>query len=399
MSGFNRRPKTITVAILVLLFLGVLIPADKGMAAFVDRSSVADGTMFSEIESGIRTDRLASAQDLLEGNSLALQKNDTSRYHYLRGFLRFKRGQFGAAVVDLRKAAEASRPQTPSDWFLLLGRAAAGARDYPLCRTGFQSASAWQKLAAADGAAFAGCLEALGEYETAWDVLQGLGPNDGESRRIIGLAKGRFLMGRHLYEQSRRLFAALWNQGDMSRADLFDVARQFRDQNRCSDAIELLASVGSNALGAVGLQERARCQLALLDHEGAANSLAELSLFDGRYLEETAELFKRAGRPQLALVYNERLEDSAAKVRQRFGLLLDAGDHDGALSLLPFLQKWDLMEQDEVRYGLAYANFQIGEVAEMERFLSGIRRADLARKATELRKRVAQRQPSGTFTQ
>ena len=117
----------------------------------------------------------------------------------------------------------------------------------------------------------------------------------------------------------------------------------------------------------------------------AARFLQVAAEYDNAYALDAAELFRRAGQLESALYMNARVLDPTEKVRQRFGLLLDAQDFERALALQPRLSRLGLTREDSVAYGLAYARFRIGDTEGAEALLTGISDPDLFQKATALR--------------
>lgn len=128
---------------------------------------------------------------------------------------------------------------------------------------------------------------------------------------------------------------------------------------------------------------------AWLDHGAplaAASLLAGQASLHPELYAEAAELFRRAGHPRRALILNARVPDPVRKLRQRVGLLLALGHYDALVGLERALHRAGLLEDQEIRYALAYAQYRAGAFAEAERHLVPISRPDLFRKATELRR-------------
>jgi tetratricopeptide (TPR) repeat protein len=101
---------------------------------------------------------------------------------------------------------------------------------------------------------------------------------------------------------------------------------------------------------------------------------------------DAAELYRRAGRPGRAVRLNEKVADQKSKVRQRLGLLIELERFDEAVSLAPRLARLGLIDEDAVRYGLAYAHFMTGRFEAAEKALEPISDPALFEKALQLRK-------------
>ena len=114
--------------------------------------------------------------------------------------------------------------------------------------------------------------------------------------------------------------------------------------------------------------------------------LQEASVRHPRLAVESAELFRRAGAHLRALHMNARVTDQKEKVRQRLGILIDMGAYERAAALEPRLERLGLLEDENIRYALAYAAFRIGDFDAAMRHLSGLSDASLFEKGIALRK-------------
>jgi hypothetical protein len=117
----------------------------------------------------------------------------------------------------------------------------------------------------------------------------------------------------------------------------------------------------------------------------AGEMLQEAAAFDARYAGNAAEAFRRARRWDRALYLNGMVHDTAEKVRQRFGILLDMGEWDQAASLDPRLRRLGLTDDESLAYGLAYAHYRSGAFDRAEALLRSLRDPTLFRQAALLR--------------
>jgi tetratricopeptide (TPR) repeat protein len=121
----------------------------------------------------------------------------------------------------------------------------------------------------------------------------------------------------------------------------------------------------------------------------AAHYLQIASTIDPSYGIQAAEAWRQAGMAERALYMNAQSGDSPEKARQRLALLLEAEEYARALSLEPRLSRHQLLSEDPIRYGLAYAHFQLGQIDESETWLNGISDPQIFRQATRLRSAIA----------
>ncbi|MCB9727529.1 MAG: hypothetical protein H6744_02415 [Deltaproteobacteria bacterium] len=121
----------------------------------------------------------------------------------------------------------------------------------------------------------------------------------------------------------------------------------------------------------------------------AAASILERQSFSHPELRaDAAELYRRAGEPHRALRLNALIEDQPAKLRQRMGILVDLERFEEVAALGPRLERLGLMEDEAMRYALAYAAFRTGQFDVADRALRGIGDPDLFRKATAIRQAI-----------
>jgi len=132
----------------------------------------------------------------------------------------------------------------------------------------------------------------------------------------------------------------------------------------------------------------ARVYLERGEPSAAADLLYTAALLDPELLGEAAELYRRAGQAQRALWLNGRISDQAEKLRQRMGLYLQLGHFEQAAALQGALRRNGLMDDEDMRYAVAYALFRTGEFRHAESLLATLERPELFRKATELRRAI-----------
>ena len=126
----------------------------------------------------------------------------------------------------------------------------------------------------------------------------------------------------------------------------------------------------------------------------AAELLSVLSLEDSKYAIETAEAYRNAGRHRQALQHNGFAPSSKEKAQQRFSLLLEMEQYAQAVSLTDRLTYWKLTEDDAVRYGLAYAHFQLKSFEEALQYCSGITDRNVFQQSVTLRQIIRDCQES-----
>ena len=152
---------------------------------------------------------------------------------------------------------------------------------------------------------------------------------------------------------------------------------------------------------ALGILEVARLQFPgndtvakLLAHtyldQGQLNSAAyileQAALLNPDLLSEAAEVYRRANRFHKALTLNEGVQDQKIKLKQRLSILLALKQYERAANMESGLYRTGLLEDQHVRYALAYAYFSSGRFAEAGKQLDHLTEPELFRKGIELRR-------------
>ena len=120
----------------------------------------------------------------------------------------------------------------------------------------------------------------------------------------------------------------------------------------------------------------------------AADIIDAASRQDTALIPEAAELYRRAGQVYRAMLLNSQVRDQNAKFKQRMDLLLELGHFEQAAAMEQDLYRTGLLDNEDIRYALAYAMFKVGAFESAEKHLSLLRRSDLFRKAVEVRRAI-----------
>ncbi|WP_345975012.1 hypothetical protein [Sulfurimonas sp. HSL3-7] len=128
-----------------------------------------------------------------------------------------------------------------------------------------------------------------------------------------------------------------------------------------------------------------------LDQEmihAAADLFDQASIEDAKYTKEAAEMLRRAREFTLALYKNTQLLDTKEKYKQRIAIYLEFGEYERVVSAHSAIERSGLLEDENIRYALAYAYYMTANFAACEAQLKELTRPDLFAKATELRKNI-----------
>lgn len=122
----------------------------------------------------------------------------------------------------------------------------------------------------------------------------------------------------------------------------------------------------------------------------AAIIMESLTTKEPELLTEAAELNKLSGQFYRALFLNSRATDQQKKLKQRLGLFLMFEEYEKAALMERDLKRNHLLEEDAVRYALAYSHFQTGRFESAEKQLNKIKTAQLLNKANQIRNAIAE---------
>ena len=122
--------------------------------------------------------------------------------------------------------------------------------------------------------------------------------------------------------------------------------------------------------------------------QSAARLFDEASIEDRKYTKESAELFRRAKEYTLSLYKNSQMLDAKEKYKQKVAIYLEFGDYERVIATHDALERSGLLENEDMRYALAYAYYMVGDYPTCEAELKHLQRGDLFQKALELRKNM-----------
>ncbi|MEA2110777.1 MAG: hypothetical protein U9P71_01885 [Campylobacterota bacterium] len=122
--------------------------------------------------------------------------------------------------------------------------------------------------------------------------------------------------------------------------------------------------------------------------QAAADLFDEASIEDTKYIKESAEMMRRASEFTLALFKNSQMLDTKEKYKQRIAIFLEFGEYERIVAMKKELYRSGLIENEDIRYALAYSHYSIGDYVSSESELKNLTRPDLFAKATEVRKNI-----------
>ncbi|MBD3792360.1 MAG: hypothetical protein IE918_09520 [Campylobacterales bacterium] len=112
------------------------------------------------------------------------------------------------------------------------------------------------------------------------------------------------------------------------------------------------------------------------------------SFYDEKYLKEAAEMHRRNGALAHALYLNSMMKDKEEKTKQKVAIYIGKGEFEKIIGLKDALDRYGLLQNDNMRYALAYSYYMVKEYESAEAHLKKIEDDELFSKATVIRKNI-----------
>jgi len=119
-----------------------------------------------------------------------------------------------------------------------------------------------------------------------------------------------------------------------------------------------------------------------------AHLFDESSYYDKKYLKDAVEMNRRAGNNLHALYLNTQNIDKIEKLKQKIAIYLNAGEYRKIIGLQKALKRYKMLDDDNLRYALAYSYYMSDDYKSAEEQLKYISDSELFSKATVIRKNI-----------
>lgn len=315
-------------------------------------------------------------------------KADPIQYHTVQGLVALNTQQPEAAVTAFEAAIAAG--QTDPLIYLTLAQAQFGLNRYPQVLATLDRAGAAFEAMPAVALLRAQCEWLDGRRDAALATLVAAQQRFPDQPQFLR-RQVAFLMELGLYQAAAEAGRSYLARSDGKEEDFLAIGTALKRSKQYPEAIRLLEIARLRFPHSLNVGKvLAATHLEAGQPLAAAMLMESLIPAEPALVAETAELYRRAGRAFQALSLNARIADQPTKLRQRLGILLELERHAEVRGMQDALQRTGLLDDEDVRYALAYAHFKGGDFATTETLLGPLRRPDLFRKATELRKRMAE---------
>jgi tetratricopeptide (TPR) repeat protein len=368
-----------------LLTLTMLASASAFAASADDLTDAERLELAARLTADGEYDRAARAWAKIDA---AAEELDLAKYYTVAGLIALNQSRNDDAARNLQSAIE--HGQTDPTVHLYLAQAQFGLERYREAlraldaagETGAQLGTVWNMRAHAHWM--------LGERQRALDML-GLASARFPANNTFLRRQVFYLIELGLYQEAASLAQHFLERSDAKAEDYAALGSALRRSQRYAQALPILEAAHLRFPDHDAITKTlAQTHLEAGHPLAAARLLEPLTLRDPALLVEVAELYRRAGHTTHALSLNARVPEQTKKLKQRVGLLVEAKRYAEVAGMEATLARNGLLADEDLRYALAYANFRINNLDAAERHLAALKRADLFRKATELRRIMAE---------
>lgn len=364
-----------------ILFLSLMLVWALPQPLMAKSSSEGDPLSLAALM--IKDQHFYRAQEILENADTSKKKFDFKRYHTLSGITALNIEQNDKAIEHFQQAIDLG--QQDEILWVYMSQAAYKKGDYAQVIAYLKNAPSMQRKH--PNLLFMQYDAALkqGKNHQAWDFLS--------------LGEGYFPKeSRFLKQKVFRLIDLGYYQEAAKQGLLY--TERFQPSADDYIAIGVALSKTNNAKLAARFLEAAKLRFpndvqankALANHYSsqkqyftAARLMEPLANQDPELLSEAAELNKLSRQYFRALFLNSRSSNQKDKLKQRLALFLEHEEYELASLMEKDLNRNKVLEDDNVRYALAYAHFKSGKYDEAEAQLSQIRNSRLFNKANQIR--------------
>jgi len=120
----------------------------------------------------------------------------------------------------------------------------------------------------------------------------------------------------------------------------------------------------------------------------AARLFKEAAYRNKKYLKDAVEIHRRVKDFSHAIYLNTQMSDKVEKLKQRVAIYLDRGEFEKVIGLKDGLERYNLLDDDNLRYALAYSYYRAKDYPKAAMHVQKIQDNDLFAKGTVILKNI-----------
>jgi tetratricopeptide (TPR) repeat protein len=324
----------------------------------------------------------------LESVDLNAEEIDLIRYYTLKGLAYLSLQDLPSAKIHLINAVKAG--QTDPSVFVYLAQTHYGLKEYGPTIDAVNKAGAVIHQYPALFEMQAQSYWNLEQHDQAIAVLnkaQAMFPDNHQLTR----RKVFYWLDLGLYRMAAELGLHYLETAQAGVKDYIAIGNALRLSKQFDDALQVLelAKLRFNQ-DAMVAKVLAHTYLDLGQPNVAGQIFEQAALYDSSLAAEASEIYRRAGRYYRALQLNAGIPDQKTKLKQRLALMLALKRYEAAINMANELYRAGLLQDQSIRYALAYANFNVGDYPASIKHIEYLKEPELFKKGIELRRIMAE---------
>lgn len=346
-----------------------------------------DYDSFELVQVLIDDGKLDLARKELDG--LSREEKRDARFDLLNGVISYKKSLYADSIDPLKRAAFAVQSENAKVRDLYLGRAYYFLERNELCAKTFKNGIQSSLAKDEDTIFYATCERRNQSADKAWALLSAaikraptlaLLQAASElllSEKLANVAKDINLQWLALYSKQSSDFIAV--------AEIFNKHKDtdgrlaVLEMGRVKHPLDLDLNLHLNQI----YYEKG---MLLAVEEGFARA----TQVDSKYAYHAAEINRQVGRYERSQFFNASIPDERERLKQKLAIYVDKGQFALIASMEPALQRTSLINDDEVRYALAYSLVRSGQYTRPMQYLAKITNKDFLEKTVLLRNALAE---------
>lgn len=371
----DRQFIRLSLVFMILLTVGI------SYAALDARYDDYDGyPLIAAIVSDGKFDLALEQMQTLSSND----KNNKNLFSYWSGVIYFKKGEYKKALENLSQIRNTQGFSEFLSARLYLARTNGALAHFGECTKNFSFSTEASGYSSEDVILHANCSIKNNNKESAWKILT-TGLNRFHSMDIMLFIAGE-LNDWRLAHLSTEISLDWLVRFGKSPSDYLNLADVFTQHNNSEGRLKILE------LGRVRFPLDTDLSLNLTQvyfEKGmlvaAEEGFSRASTNDSKYAYHAAEINRQLGHYERSQYFNSKIPDEEKRLKQKLAIYVDRGDFGMIASLEPVLQRTALINNDEIRYALAYSLVRSGEYKRPLQYLAKITSQEFIEKTVILR--------------